>query len=423
MKSNYKKPSFISTLRTEDYTATFLGAILLTLVIIFPQFFGGNILGECSSSNEFIKLLHKNIGENLVLFFVIGILTYVSFTFMKDNTKRFLLSFITIFALAVLARFIGSISQIKALGFEAVFFAVSIGLIIRNVFGLPSWLSPAVRSEFYIKTGLVILGSSILFNEILVVGKFGMLQAIIVVLCVWYFTFWLAKKLKIDKEMSIMLSSAVSICGVSAAIASCGAIKGDSKKLSFVVSIVLIFAIPMMYLMPYIAQWIGLSPQVAGAWLGGTIDTTAAVVASGEFLGPEAEKYSVIIKSAQNALLGIAAFAISIYWSFKGTNESIRPSGKVLWERFPKFVVGFIIASLVFSFMLEPETAKVISKVANKGMRTILFALAFVCIGLETDFRYIFKKENNKLIWTFTIAQLFNIFLTLIVAYVLFEML
>jgi uncharacterized integral membrane protein (TIGR00698 family) len=278
-----------------------------------------------------------------------------------------------------------------------------------------------VRSEYYIKAGLVILGSSILFNEIMRAGALGMIQAVVVVLSVWYFSFWVSRRIfKIDQEMSMLLSSAVSICGVSAAIATSGAIKGEPKKLSFVISLVLIVAIPMMYLLPLLAKWIGLSEEVAGAWLGGTIDTTAAVVASGKFIGETAEQYSVIIKSAQNVLLGVAAFVISIYWSFRGTNVDIRPSGKVLWDRFPKFVLGFLLASLIFSFAFDAEAGKVLSKVANKGARNLLFSLAFVCIGLETDFRYIFKKENARYIWSFLTAQCFNIIVTLIVAWLLF---
>src|SRR5690554_8110512 len=194
-------------------------------------------------------------------------------------------------------------------------------------------MASAVRSEYYIKAGLVILGSSILFREIMRAGALGMVQALIVVLAVWYFSFWIATKaFRIDKEMSMLLSSSVSICGVSAAIATSGAIKGDPKKLSFVISLVLIVAIPMMYLLPYLAGLMGLSEEVAGAWLGGTIDTTAAVVASGKFIGETAEQYSVIIKSAQNVLLGVAAFIISIYWSYKGTNSEIRPTGTILWR-------------------------------------------------------------------------------------------
>jgi uncharacterized integral membrane protein (TIGR00698 family) len=283
-------------------------------------------------------------------------------------------------------------------------------------------MASAVRSEYYIKAGLVILGSSILFNEIMKAGALGMVQGLIVVFSVWYFSFWISTKaFRIDKEMSMLLSSSVSICGVSAAIATSGAIKGDPKKLSFVISLVLIVAIPMMYLLPYLAKLMGLSQEVAGAWLGGTIDTTAAVVASGKFIGETAEQYSVIIKSAQNVLLGVAAFIISIYWSYRGTNSEIRPTGTILWDRFPKFVLGFLIASLVFSFVFDAETGKELSRIANKGSRGLLFSLAFICIGLETDFRYIFKKENSKYIWSFLTAQIFNIILTLLVAWVLFS--
>lgn len=389
----------LKSLKTEDWTSTFIGFLLLVLVVLFPN-------------------LMKN---NLILFLSIGLLSFLGYLFMGNKGKGFILSFVVIFALALAARYLSAVAPIKKIGLEAVFFAVAIGLLIRNTVGLPKWLAPAVRSEYYIKAGLVILGTSILFKEIMKAGSLGMIQAVIVVFCVWYFTFTIAKLFKVDREMGAILSSAVSICGVSAAIATSGAIKGDPKKLSFVVSLVLIVAIPMMYLMPYLVKWIGLNEVVGGAWLGGTIDTTAAVVASGKFLGETAEKYSVIIKSAQNVLLGVAAFVISIYWSFKGTNADIRPSGSVLWERFPKFVIGFLLASLVFSFAFAPDVAKQLSGVANKGAREILFSLAFVCIGLETDFRYIFKKENAKYIWTFLIAQTFNILLTLVVAYLLFK--
>src|SRR5690606_18536210 len=149
-----------------------------------------------------------------------------------------------------------------------------------NFFTLPTWFKEALSTELYVKIGLVLLGTTVIFGDILKAGALGLVQALVVVLSVWYFAFWLCKKLKIDEEMSMMLSSAVSICGVSAAIATSGAIKGDPKKLSYVVSLVLITAVPMMIFMPYIAEWMGLSQEVTGAWLGGSIDTTGAVVAS-----------------------------------------------------------------------------------------------------------------------------------------------
>lgn len=391
----------LKSLKNEDWVATIIGGVILLFVILIPS-----VMQHYAAVSVIVALL-----------------AWLGYRFMGNRDRgQFLLSFAVIFLLAWLSRSLTGIPFIKSTGFESVFFAVIIGLLIRNTIGLPKWLAPAARSEYYIKAGLVILGSSIFFQQIMVAGSLGMVQAVIVVLSVWYFSFWIATRLfRIDKEMSILLSSAVSICGVSAAVATSGAMKGDPKKLSFVISLVLIIAIPMMYLLPWLAQIIGLSQEVAGAWLGGTIDTTAAVVASGKFIGETAEKYSVIIKSAQNVLLGVAAFAISIYWSYKGTNSDIRPSGSVLWERFPKFVLGFMAASLVFSFAFDLETGKALSKVANKGARELLFSLAFVSIGLETDFRYIFKKENTKYIWSFLTAQTFNILLTLLIAWLLFS--
>lgn len=389
----------LKSLKNEDWTATLIGGVILLLVILMPGYM-------------------KN---PVVLFTSIAVLSYLGYLFLGNKDKgQFILSFIIIYALALLADVITDVAFVKKMGLESVFFSVLIGLIVRNTIGLPKWMGVAVRSEYYIKAGLVILGSSILFGEIMRAGSLGMIQAVIVVLSVWYFSFWVSRKMGVDSEMSMMLSSSVSICGVSAAIATCGAIKGDPKKLSFIVSLVLIVAIPMMYILPFFAKWMGLSEQVAGAWLGGTIDTTAAVVASGKFIGETAEQYSVIIKSAQNVLLGVAAFAISIYWSYKGTNSNIRPSGSVLWERFPKFVLGFLVASLIFSFAFEPATGKSLSKIAQES-RGLLFSLAFVCIGLETSFRDIFKKENSKYIWSFLIAQGFNIVLTLVVAWFLFR--
>ena len=153
--------------------------------------------------------------------------------------------------------------------------------------------------------------------------------------------------------------------------------------------------------------------------MGGTIDTTGAVVASGAVLGETAEKYSVIVKFSQNVLLGLAAFAISIYWSYKGKDHREKPTPGVLWERFPKFVLGFVAASLIFSFVLPFDTAKAVGGV-TKNLQNAFFSIAFVCIGLETRFKDIFNRSFKKPFWGFLIAQGFNIVLTLIVAWLLF---
>ena len=405
--------SFWDSLRNEDWMATIMGLLMVAAVIAVPAWIP-----------KFPKTLATADAWLAVggLFIVTAMFSALGIKAMGDRLRGFVPAFAAIFVMSALCQYVSMLPAIKTAGLEPVFFSVILGLLIRNTVGLPRWLVPAVRSEYYIKMGLILLGTSVLFGEILKAGALGMLQAVVVVFTVWYFTFWLGRKLRLDSEMGIMLASAVSICGVSAAIATCGAIKGDNRKLPFVVSIVLVVAIPMMYIMPLVAKWLGLSQEVAGAWLGGTIDTTGAVVAAGKFLGETAETYSVIIKSSQNVLLGIAAFIISIYWSLRGTNQAERPTAGVIWERFPKFVVGFVAASLVFSFLMPLQQAQALGSLA-KGLREALFSLAFVCIGLETDFRHLFKRENRNNIATFLIAQGFNILVTLVMAYLLFGLL
>ncbi|MGL4484420.1 MAG: YeiH family protein [Anaerovoracaceae bacterium] len=398
------------TFKNEDWISTLLGLVFIVFILLFPTLIP-----------SFPKTLNSGQDwQNLLTIFLFAlILAGIGLAVLGEKISRFLIAFAGIFLIAIMAMFIANFSFIKMAGLESVFFSVILGLLIRNIFGLPKLFSVGVRSEYYIKIGLVLLGTSVLYSEILKAGFYGIIQAVIVVLTVWYFAFWIAKKMKLDEEMGIMLASAVSICGVSAAIATCGAIKGDNKKLSFVVSLVLVVAIPMMYVMPYLAQWMGLSQEVAGAWLGGTIDTTGAVVASGKMIGETAETYSVIIKSSQNVLLGIAAFLISMYWSFKGVNKQEKPTPQLIWDRFPKFVLGFIIASLIVSLCITPDHAKSIKTMAG-GMREMMFALAFVCIGLETDVKFLFHAQNRKNIYVFLIAQGFNILITLGVALLLF---
>ena len=129
-----------------------------------------------------------------------------------------------------------------------------------------------------------------------------------------------------------------------------------------------------------------------------------------------------IVKSSQNVLLGIAAFVISLYWSYKGQKKRQRPSVRVIWERFPKFVVGFVAVSLLFSLFFAGNEAAP-ARTSAKMFSNTLFNIAFVCIGLETRFRDIFSKENRRTFWAFMTAQMFNIVVTLIVAYLLFGVL
>ncbi len=408
----------------EDWAVVILGFLTIVvtlsgLVLPVPVYNWGN------SADLFSKVLS---GHNLQILLwqlvFVAVVAALGAIITGKSVKTLVLGFPIVYVLTVIALIISGSAQVRGLNLEAVIISLSIGLLLRNFFTIPTWLKDSLSTELYVKIGLILLGTSVIFGDILKAGTLGLIQALLVVVSVWYFAFWVSRKLKVDNEMTMMLASAVSICGVSAAIATSGAIKGDAKKLSYVISLVLITAIPMMIGMPYIAHYLGLSQEVTGAWLGGTIDTTGAVVASGTLVGETALKISTIVKFSQNVLLGIAAFAISIYWSYTKhpgvEGEQVKPSLGVIWERFPKFVLGFIAASLIFSFVVSPAVINDV-KGSFKNLQGLWFTLAFTSIGLETKFSDLFKHENRKPLYAFLIAQTFNIFITLIISYFLFK--
>jgi uncharacterized integral membrane protein (TIGR00698 family) len=377
----------------------------------------GNVLGKVFSSDNILWSIYVAIG--------ILILSLIAMSAMGINAGLFVIGFPVVYLIAWVAQLLAGNFTISYYGLEYVLWCLFLGLFISNVIGLPAWLRPAVQTEFFIKTGLVILGSGILFQEILKAGFLGIIQALAVVGVVWYFCYWVAGKLGVDEEFAVILSSAVSICGVSAAIATSGAIKGDPKKLSYTTSIVLICAVPMLVLQPLISKWFGIPDAVAGAWLGGTLDTSGSVVAAGALISETAMKVGVIVKMSQNVLIGVAAFILAVVWTYKKAEEvpgGEKPGAIEIWHRFPKFVLGFMIASLVFSFVLLPNYPNVVSDVKGPlgALRTMFFALAFTCIGLETNFGELATLGGGRPAIAFLIAQGFNVIWTLILAYLIF---
>lgn len=329
-------------------------------------------------------------------------------------------SFMAVWAAGQVALWCAGTAWAWALGLEAVVFSLVIGLALGQVMPMPAAWRPVVSSELWVKIGLVMLGASVIFSDLMKAGALGLIQASVVVVVVWYVAFRIARFFRLDEELQMMIASAVSICGISAAIATAGAIRGDARKLSMVVSMVLVVALPMMLGMPFLAEYLRLSPAVTGAWLGGTIDTTGAVVAAGALAGEEALKTSTIVKFSQNVLLGVAAFGISIYWAYRQHDQTApRPTLGVIWHRFPKFVIGFLAASLGYTLLVAPAELSIV-KDGVKSMQTLWFVMAFVAIGLETNLRELMQQQNRKALYAFLLAQIFNILLTLMISYLLF---
>ena len=404
---------------TEDWLSVWIAFLMIVLVlggmrVPFPSLVwkgSADLPGLFSASN---------VVSAVTVAGLFGVLSSAAVFLMRGSPPRFAMGFPLVFAVAWLAQIIAGNTTVSAWGFEYVVFAFAIGLVISNTAGVPAWLMEAARTEFYIKTGLVILGASILFSDLAKAGVLGIAQALLVVTAVWFVCFWLAKRLDVDDEYATMLASAVSICGVSAAIATCGAIQGDRKKLSYVTSLVVVVAAPMMVFMPQIIRAFGIPDVVGGAWLGGTLDTSASVVAAGEMLSVPARNAGIVVKLSQNVLIGVAAFLLTIWWTMRGRGRSAdRPGVGIIWERFPKFVLGFIVASLLFSFLLDPALVGD-TKASLAGLRTWWFALAFASIGLETRFADLANAGIGRPALAFLGGQAFNVIWTLLLAYLFF---
>lgn len=355
----------------------------------------------------------------------LAIIFAVSNHLMGKNAKKYLIAFIGIFALTTLVRLISS-QVIFSKYLEYAFWALIIGLLISNVFTVPEWLKPAIQTEFYIKTGLVLMGASVLFSNIQKFGLYGLGIAWLVTPTVIIFMWVLGTKgLKIkNKSMVMTISAATSVCGTSAAIATAAACKAKKTDLTFAVGISLIFTVIMMVCMPLFCKLVSMDPLVGGAWIGGTVDSTGAVVLAGNAMGELAGQVAALVKMIQNILIGFIAFAVAFFFTTRVDKTAGQTVGaSEIWHRFPKFILGFLGASLFFSFVFQntigvDATASILSNL--KEFQTWCFALAFTCIGLETNFKEMAEQfQGGKPFVLYIVGQTFNLVLTFLVAWLL----
>jgi uncharacterized membrane protein YadS len=307
-------------------------------------------------------------------------------------------------------------------------YAIALGLIgnaVLSKLALRDALSRGFRTEFFIKTGLVLLGASINLKVLVSAAVPAIIQALLLISIVFGFTWWLGGRLGIEDKLRALLASAVSICGVSAAIAAAGAVQAKREQLAYAASLVIAFALPSIFLLPWLADVFNLSDAVAGAWIGGNIDTTAAVAASGAIAGENALQIATIVKTTQNALIGVVAIGLTAYFALKierKSAEEARPTIGQFWERFPKFVLGFIAASIIGTLYVQwaanaKGAAATIATVND--LRTWFLIFAFVSIGLEFSLKGL-REAGWRPIVVFASATVVNIVVALGLATVLF---
>ncbi|MDY4630977.1 MAG: putative sulfate exporter family transporter, partial [Candidatus Cryptobacteroides sp.] len=352
---------------TEDWTAVWIGFLVIAvaaLAVLTGWFdfsaakFGTWTVAAAENGGE-AKSLLAQLSEGafwiklLRTFLVLGIIFSVGVKLQGASLKKFVPAFVALFVLAVVVRLVSAEFTLNRY-LEWAFWALIIGLLVSNTVGVPAWLKPAIKTEFYVKTGLVIMGFSVLFSNIAKFGLYGLGIAWIVTPIVIIFMWWFGTRvLKIDnKPLVITMASATSVCGTSAAIATGAASNCKKNDLGMAISISIIFTVLMMVFEPMIIKWVGMSPLMGGALIGGTVDSTGAVVVAGTALGEEAQTAAVLVKSIQNILIGFIAFFVALFFATKvdKTGNSKVGAGEI-WTRFPKFIIGFFVASLIASFI------------------------------------------------------------------------
>ena len=430
------KTSLSNLWKTEDWLSVWIGFILIAAGAVAvltgafdfsaAKFSTWHLWEDVAEKKSLLDQLTGPFWFRLLrTFLVLGILFTAGVKLQGGKIREYLPAFAVLFVIAVIVRMVSAEFTLNRY-LEWAFWALIIGLLISNTVGVPAWLRPAIRTEFYIKTGLVVMGFSVLFSNIARFGLYGLGIAWVVTPIVIIFMWWFGTKvLKIDnKPLVITIASATSVCGTSAAIATGAAAGAKKNDLGIAISISIIFTILMMVFEPMIIKAVGMNSLMGGALIGGTVDSTGAVVLAGNALGPEGEQAAVLVKSIQNILIGFIAFFTALFFATKVEKTSERKVGAgEIWTRFPKFIIGFFAASLIASFVIQPLAGSADVKAINSVLdqyKNWAFVLAFTSIGLDTNFREIAKQmHGGKVVWLYIVGQLFNIALTFLAVWLL----
>ena len=375
------------------------------------------------------------IGWMLLWFVILSMLFLPGIFYLGKQRSAFAKGFAFVFLIAIVAYLFGAQVNMKAMGIGYAAWAIILGLLISNTIGTPEWAKPALQTSWFIKTGLVLLGAEVLFNKVLAIGLPGIFVAWVVTPIVLISTYIFGQKiLKIkSKTLNMVISADMSVCGVSAAVATAAACNAKKEELTLAIGLSMTFTSMMMIVLPMIIKALGMPEVLGGAWIGGTIDATGAVVAAGEFLGDKALSVAATIKMIQNVLIGIIAFGVAVYFT---TKVDVDPNAEItkigfseIWKRFPKFILGFIGASILFTWIYislgDNHAYTLIDQGVigglSKNVRGWLFCLAFVSIGLSTNFAELKHHfSGGKPLILYVVGQTFNLLLTLLMAYIMF---
>lgn len=448
--------------KSEDWWAVWIGLFIFILslgvmagVDLLGWGFKTNLWTDVSTALAPISKNYENISGLTSL-----LLTYVAFTVILSigikalggDIGKFVYGFTIIFFLTFLCVLLGSQANIaanspkeiekfgltwslKLTGESGLIIALLGGLFIGNFFpAFARSLKEATRPEWYIKTAIVILGALV---GVKAAGALGLASAIMfrglcaiieAYLIYWAVVYWLARKyFRFSKEWAAPLASGISICGVSAAIATGGAIRARPIVPIMVSSLVVIFAVVELIFLPFVAQiFLYKEPMVAGAWMGLAVKTDGAAVASGQIVDSlirakaltaqginyEADwimNTATTVKIFIDVFIGVWAFILAWIWCAKIENK---PGEKVgaseIWRRFPKFVIGYVLTFAIMLILLlnVPDLNKLANTASGEAnvFRSFFFALTFFSIGLVSNFKKLWEEGIGRLAVVYVIS-------------------
>ena len=272
---------------------------------------------------------------------------------------------------------------------EYVLWAIAFGLIVSNTVGVPAIFRAGVDTyEFWLKAGIVLLGVRFLLGDVVKLGGVSLVCVVLELALAIVVMTALGRWFKLSPKLTSLLAIGASICGVSAIIAAKGAIEADDEDASYAIAAILALGAVSLLVFPLVGRALGMSDHAYGLWVGLAVDNTAEAAAAGALYSDAAGKFAVLAKTTRNATIGFVVLGYALYWVRRNQARAVTNKGAFLWEKFPKFVLGFLVISTLAT--VGAFTAAQTTDLAN--LSRWAFLLTFAGVGLRTNLRELSKQ-------------------------------
>ena len=417
-------------LASEDWWAVWLGLGIVVLAIVLWAA-GGSLTLFAPSFPKWTSLGQLGAGlatkwPNTVALFVLYAAVFsVAARFLGVRVRQFVTGFVALFALSIVIVLFSQWKPANQYNLEAPIVALVLGLLIGNLAAVPSWFGSALRTELYVKVGVILLGATLPFTLILKAGPVALVQASIIAIITFLVIYFVGVRLfSLDRRFAATLAAGGSICGVSASIAVGSSVKAKKEHVSASLSLVVVWAIIAIFLLTAIAKAVGLPDGVAGAWIGTSEFADAAgITAASSFGDAGIQAFTLVKVVGRDIFIGVWSLVLALIAVYVWDRDKTAP-GQVkekvhkgqVWERFPKFVLGFFAGSILLTLLITiagPAHGAAIDKLVTapiKELRTWAFTFTFLSIGLTTRFREL-TSVGWKPVATFSIGAVVNIVL------------